>query len=199
MPNQSYYAVGLTGGIGCGKSAVAAVLSAAGATVVDADMLAHRVTAAGGEAIEPIRSRFGTGFIAASGALDRAAMRRHVFADPACRQALESIVHPLVRQAAEEEALACQRAGAPYVVFAIPLLVESGEWTQRVMKRSGLSAAEVLAIIGQQASRAARLVAANDVLVNAGPLTQLAPRAARLHGQYLRLAKGHAAATAGAL
>jgi len=216
MPNQSYYAVGLTGGIGCGKSAVAAVLSAAGATVVDADMLAHRVTAAGGEAIEPIRSRFGTGFIAASGALDRAAMRRHVFADTAGRQALESIVHPLVRQAAEEEALACQRAGAPYVVFAIPLLVESGEWTQRVdrvlvvdapqalqvqrvMQRSGLSAAEVLAIIGQQASRAARLVAANDVLVNAGPLTQLAPRAARLHGQYLRLAKGHAAATAGAL
>jgi dephospho-CoA kinase len=143
-------------------------------------------------------------------------MRRHVFADPAGRQALESIVHPLVRQAAEEEALASQRAGAPYVVFAIPLLVESGEWTQRVdrvlvvdapqalqvqrvMQRSGLSAAEVLAIIGQQASRAARLVAANDVLVNAGPLTQLAPRAARLHGQYLRLAKGHAAATAGAL
>lgn len=216
MATRPYFTVGLTGGIGSGKSAATDALRQAGAAVVDADVLAHRVTAAGGAAIEQIRSRFGSGFIEESGALDRSAMRRHVFADPAARQALEAIVHPLVRQAVEDEALGWHRAGVPYVIFAIPLLVESGQWTQRVdrvlvvdapqalqvqrvMRRSGLSATEVLTIIAQQASRATRLAAAHDVLVNVGPPTRLARHAARLHAQYLHLANAYAMASAGAL
>jgi dephospho-CoA kinase len=212
---RSYLAVGLTGGIGSGKTVVADGLQAAGAAVVDADVLAHRVTGPQGAAIEPIRSCFGASYIDAHGALNRAAMRRRVFADTPARRQLEAIVHPLVRLAADAEAEQHARSGAPYVVFAIPLLIEAGDWTSRVdrvllvdapqalqvlrvMQRSGLAADQVLAIIAQQASRAQRLAAASDVLVNVGPRQALSPRIERLHRQYLQLARQRsAAATAG--
>lgn len=201
----AYFAVGLTGGIGSGKSVVADLLAGAGAAVVDADALAHRVTAPGGAAIEPIRARFGAGVLAADGALDRAAMRRLAFGDPAAKRDLEAIVHPLVRAHALSEAATHAAHGAPYVVFAIPLLVESGDWSRRVdrvlvvdcpaaeqvrrvARRSGLERAQIESIIAQQASRPARLAAAHDVLFNGAGLDTLPPRVARLHLAYLALA-----------
>ncbi len=208
-----YFAVGLTGGIGSGKSVVADLLADAGAAVVDADALAHRVTAPGGAAIEPIRARFGSGVLAADGSLDRAAMRRLAFGDPTAKRDLEAIVHPMVRTHALSEAVAHAKRGAPYIVFAIPLLVESGDWSRRVdrvlvvdcpaaqqvrrvERRSGLERAQIRSIIAQQASRPARLAAAHDVLFNGAGLDSLPPRVARLHCAYLAMAGARAARAA---
>lgn len=208
--DRAYFAVGLTGGIGSGKSLVADQLALAGAAVVDADRLAHQVTAPAGAAIAPIRARFGAAMITPDGALDRAAMRSLVFSDAAAKRDLEAIVHPLVRQAALDQARSNTESGAPYVVFAIPLLIESGDWLQRVdrvllvdcpaqgqvrrvMNRSALAAAQVQAIIAQQASRPQRLAAAQDVLFNGGGLELVPARVARLHATYLALATARAA------
>lgn len=177
------FRMGLTGGIGAGKSTVARMLAALGAALVDADALARAVTAPGGDAIAPIREAFGAPFITPDGALDRDAMRTLAFADPGARQRLEAIVHPLVHQAIEAQAHAALASGYAWLVFDIPLLVESPRWpaqldqvmvvdcsveTQitRVMERNGLARDEVLRIIASQASRARRLAAADIVLVN---------------------------------
>lgn len=208
--DRAYFAVGLTGGIGSGKSLVADQLALAGAAVIDADRLAHQATAPAGAAIEAIRARFGADMITSEGALDRAAMRSLVFSDPAAKRELEAIVHPLVRQAALDQACDSAKSGAPYVVFAIPLLVESGDWLRRidrlllvdcpaeeqlrrVMRRSALAATQVRAIIDQQASRQRRLAAAQDVLFNGGGLDLVPARVARLHAAYIALAKARAA------
>ncbi len=200
-----YFAVGLTGGIGSGKSLVAGLLATAGAAVIDADALAHQVTAPGGAAIDAIAARFGWGVLAADGALDRPAMRSLAFSDVHAKRDLEAIVHPLVRQLSLEQAAAASAAGAPYVVFAVPLLVESGDWQRRVdrvlvvdcpeaeqlrrvERRSGLPASQIESIIEQQASRPARLEAAQDVLFNGGGLDLVPVRVARLHAAYLALA-----------
>lgn len=205
----AYFAVGLTGGIGSGKSLVADQLALAGATVIDADLLAHQATAPAGAAIVAIRARFGAEMITPDGALNRAAMRSLVFSDRAAKRELESIVHPLVRQAALDQARDSAESGAPYVVFAIPLLVESGDWLsrvdrvllvdcpareqlQRVMRRSSLPAAQIQAIIAQQASRQRRLAAAQDVLFNGGSLDLVPARVTRLHAAYIALAKARA-------
>jgi dephospho-CoA kinase len=194
------FSVGLTGGIGSGKSLVADLLAAHGAAIVDTDAIAHRLTAPGGAAIDAIRLGFGAAFIDASGALDRARMRGHVFEHDAARQQLEAILHPLIRAAAEREAAAAP-VGAPYVVFAVPLLVESRNWVERVdrvlvidcpvaeqvrrvVQSRGLSAALVRSIVAQQATRAQRLAAADDVIVNTWPAAQIAARVARLHVHY---------------
>jgi dephospho-CoA kinase len=197
------FRIGLTGGIGSGKSVVADLLAAQGATIVDTDVIAHQLTQPGGLAIEPIRRTFGDAFIDASGALDRRRMRHLVFSDPVERKRLESILHPLIRQHADERA--ANAAAAPYVVFAVPLLVESGNWrarvdrvlvvdcpvpdqVRRVVATRGLPPSQVNAIVAQQAARAQRLAAADDVLVNAGTVAQLAPRVARLHSHYCSIA-----------
>lgn len=127
------FSIGLTGGIASGKSTAAQVLRHLGATVVDADAHSRRLTAVGGAAIEPIRAAFGADFINAAGALDRSVMRSHVFANPAAKKILESILHPMIFQACALEAQAWQSvAHAPYVVFDIPLLLESGaDWRMR--------------------------------------------------------------------
>ena len=167
-------AVGLTGGIGSGKSTVAKLLSDHGAGVIDADAVARQLTHAGGAAMPAIEASFGLGVIAADGALDRDAMRALVFSQPDARARLEAIVHPLVGQNLQAEASAHEAAGAPLVVYDIPLLVESKRWpaeldgvvvvdcqpeTQisRVQQRSGLSREAVLAIMAAQASREQRL------------------------------------------
>lgn len=177
------FRMGLTGGIGAGKSTVARMLTTLGAALVDADALARAATAPGGEAIAPIRESFGAHFITPDGALDRDAMRTLAFADPGARQRLEAIVHPLVHQAIEAQARAALASGYSWLVFDIPLLVESPRWpaqldqvmvvdcsveTQitRVMERNDLARDEVLRIITSQASRARRLAAADIVLVN---------------------------------
>lgn len=207
---RAYFAVGLTGGIGSGKSLVADQLARAGAAVVDADMLAHQATGPAGAAIPAIRARFGADMISPDGALDRAAMRSLAFSDAAAKRDLEAIVHPLVRQAALDQARSSAASGAPYVVFAIPLLIESGDWprrvdrvllvdcpaqeqVRRVMNRSALAATQVQAIIAQQASRPRRLAAAQDVLFNGGGRDLVPARVARLHATYLALAAARAA------
>ena len=177
--------IGLTGGIGSGKSTVLAMLQAHGAAAIDADAISRATTATGGAAIPAIRERFGDGVIGPDGALDRERMRALVYADPDARRALEAIVHPLVGLETERQVQAATDAGVRSIVFDIPLLVESGRWrarlhrvlvvdcqpaTQvtRVMARSGLPAAQVQAIIAAQAPRHARLAAADAVIVNEG-------------------------------
>ncbi|GAB4398950.1 MAG: dephospho-CoA kinase [Rhodoferax sp.] len=175
--------IGLTGGIGSGKSTVAARLAQWGAAVIDADALARDCTARGGAALPTIAQVFGPEFIDAQGALDRPRMRDRVFSDPEARQQLEAIIHPLVQQQAALLAKAALDRGATMLLFDIPLLVESGHWqarldrvwvvdcrpqTQidRVVARSGLSRQAVEAIINAQASRAQRLAAADAVIYN---------------------------------
>jgi dephospho-CoA kinase len=172
--------IGLTGGIGSGKSTVAAQLVACGAVLVDTDAIARELTAPGGAALPALAAAFGDGIVGADGALDRARMRSLAFADGAAKARLEAILHPMI--AAEAEARAA-RAGARTVVFDVPLLTESARWrarvervlvidcdedlqVARVMKRSGWGEAAVRAVIAQQASRAARRAAADAVIFN---------------------------------
>jgi dephospho-CoA kinase len=178
--------LGLTGGIGSGKSTVADMFALLGAVVIDADAISRATTAPGGPAIQPIAEAFGAEFIAADGALDRARMRQASFSDPAARAKLEAIIHPLVGQETARRERAAEAAGAICVVFDVPLLVESRRWRKRVdrvlvvdcvpelqisrvMARSGLARDEVERIIASQASRMDRLRAADIVLFNGGP------------------------------
>lgn len=196
------FTVGLTGGIGSGKSTVAREFEARGVTVVDADALAHRLTAPDGAAIPAVRAAFGDEVVDASGALDRARMRAIAFGDASARRRLEAILHPMIR--AETERLA-QAAPGRYVILMIPLLVESGdprarcdrvlvvdcpeaEQIRRVMARSHLARAEVEAIMASQASRAARLAAADDVVDNGGDPAGIGAQVDALHHKYLALA-----------
>jgi dephospho-CoA kinase len=177
--------VGLTGGIGSGKSTVLQMLAGLGAAVIDADAISRATTAAGGAAIPAIAQRFGADFVQADGALERNRMREHAYADPRARKALEEIIHPLVGQESARQVEAARQAGARCVVFDIPLLVESGRWraqvdevlvidcspqtqVERVVARSGLKPEEVQAIIAAQAPRALRLAAADAVICNDG-------------------------------
>ena len=195
--------VGLTGGIGSGKSAAAEQFARLGAAVVDTDEIARTLTAPGGGATPHIKSLFGDAFVAPSGAMDREAMRRRVFADPAAKRALEGLLHPMIR--AESERRIAEAQG-PYVVHVVPLLIESAGYrsrvdrvlvvdapeevqVERVRARSGLGEAEILAIMRSQASRAERLAAADDVIDNRGTLQALRDQVAALHEKYLRLAK----------
>jgi dephospho-CoA kinase len=197
------FVVGLTGGIGSGKSAAADEFARLGAAVVDTDEIARELTAPGGAAMPHVRSLFGEAFVAASGAMDREAMRRRVFADPAARQALERLLHPLIRAESQRRIAA---ARAPYVVHVVPLLVESADYRTRVDRvlvvdapeaaqvarvgaRSGLPADEVRAIMRSQASREQRLAAADDVIDNRGDLAALRGQVAALHAKYVALAR----------
>jgi dephospho-CoA kinase len=210
--NPAYFSVGLTGGVGSGKSTVAAMLQQLGAGIVEADALAHELTRAGGAAIGALRNRFGAESIAADGALDRAWMRARVFGDSATRRSLEAVLHPMIRGLAQERGSTLAAAGRPYVVFVIPLLVESGEWLDRVKRvllvdcseatqirrasaRPSLDEAAARSIITAQASRAERLAIADDVLFNEAPLADLETRVGRLHETYVRLAGGVRAGT----
>ena len=175
--------VGLTGGIGSGKSTVLAMLAKLGATVIDADAISRNTTAPDGAAIAEIEKVFGRDFITQERALDRERMRTHVYANPQARKQLEAIVHPHVGAESARQVEAALAAGAKCIVFDIPLLVESGRWRQqvdrvlvvdcstgtqvaRVMERSGLAEHEVRTIIGAQASREQRLAAADIVICN---------------------------------
>ncbi|TFZ01567.1 dephospho-CoA kinase [Ramlibacter rhizophilus] len=177
--------IGLTGGIGSGKSTVLAMLVERGAAAIDADAHSRRVTAPGGAAIEPIRQAFGDAFIAPDGGLDRARMREHAYTHRDARARLEAIIHPLVGQGIQRDVDEARSEGRRCLVFDIPLLVESGRWrrevdrvlvvdcgahtqVERVKARSGLSEAQVEAIIAAQAPRALRLAAADLVIFNDG-------------------------------
>lgn len=183
MNHHTPWRLGLTGGIGSGKSTVAAMLARRGAALVDADAISRSLTQPGGAAMPAIASAFGPAFVAQDGALDRDAMRQLVFSEPAARTRLEAIIHPLVAQETDRRTAQAQDSGVACVVFDVPLLVESGRWrsrldavlvvdcsaeqqVQRVMQRSGWSRESVEKVIASQASRARRLAAADVCLCN---------------------------------
>ena len=197
------FAVGLTGGIGSGKTTVANLFAAQGAGLVDADEISRRLTAPAQPAVAEIARKFGGQFIAADGSLDRARMRNMVFTNATARKDLEAILHPLVIQESTRQILA---SNAPYVIIVVPLLIESGaayrgrmdrilvvdcapeNQISRVMERSGLSRSEVLGIIATQASRRQRLNEADDVIHNDDGLEMLSAQVNPLHLRYLGLA-----------
>lgn len=193
--------IGLTGGIGSGKSTVADLFAAQGVAVVDTDLIAHDLTGPMGAAMPEILAAFGDSVRQPNGGLDRVAMRRQVFADPQVRQQLEGILHPRIRSEAERR---CRLATTPYVLLVVPLLIESGAYRDRVRRvlvvdcdeatqvarvvaRSGLSPDEVRRIIATQLARAERLAAADDVIVNMAGVVALEPQVLAMHERYLRL------------
>jgi dephospho-CoA kinase len=197
--------VGLTGGIGSGKSSAADLFVRRGVPVVDSDVIAHQLTGAGGGAMKAIGEAFGASVVGADGALDRSAMRRLAFADPELRHRLEEILHPMIRTESDRQCRQAMLAGAAYVLEVVPLLVESPGYRERVDRvlvvdadddariarvsaRSGLSRDDVLRIMSAQASRQVRLAAADDVIRNDGSLQDLADQVEKLHRKYLGLA-----------
>ena len=193
--------IALTGGVGSGKSSVAALLVGLGVPVIDADEISHELTAPGGEVLDLITEVFGVGYVDAEGRLDRAAMRALVFSDPPARERLESILHPRIRAEMKRR---LEQIAAPYAVLEIPLLFETGqtdladrilvvdlpetEQIRRVQARSGLAVAEIRRIIANQSPRAVRLEGADDIIDNSGDSKLLADQVSRLHHRYLELA-----------
>ena len=190
--------IGLTGGIGSGKSVVAQRLAELGATVIDSDQIAHDITAPHGAAITPIQASFGPELLAADGSLDRPKMRQLAFNDPNALQLLEAITHPLIHAETLRQASQAHENGALYLVFMVPLLVESGTWAKlidhlvvvdcpqelqiaRVMQRSNLDPCQIERIMRKQASREDRLAAADTILLNDGSLEKLTPQIDNLH------------------
>jgi dephospho-CoA kinase len=196
------FIVGLTGGIGSGKSTVADLFVQHGAGLVDTDGIAHQFTGPQGRAMGAIAAVFGKTLLRADGSLDREAMRALVFSDPLAKGRLEAILHPMIRA---ESAAQCAASKAPYVLLAVPLLVESGNFRERVdrilvvdcdeavqvsrvMARSGLALDQLKAIMSAQASRADRRAAADDLVFNNDGLEALIPQVEILHRNYLGLA-----------
>lgn len=194
--------IGLTGGIGSGKSAAARFFEELGAAIVDTDIIAHAITAKGGIAIPAIRRALGPEFIGPDGALDRMRTRKRVFADPEARKTLEAVLHPIIRQEVTRQVAATH---SPYLIVVIPLLFETGGYRDllsriavvdcpeelqilRTMERSGLSETEVRGILATQAPRSARLAGADDVLRNDGRLDELRNQVRALHRQFLEIA-----------
>ncbi len=191
--------VGLTGGIGCGKSTVAGLFAKHGAGIIDTDAIARRLTQAGGEAIAAIRAAFGDDYITDDGALNRTKMRGLIFSDAAAKQRLELILHPLILEQAKVQLRQLQTK--PYIILVVPLLPESPMFRQlarrvlvvdcdentqvaRVIGRSRMGEAEVRGIIAQQTPRAERLQLADDVIHNDAGVDSLAEQVSVLHGHY---------------
>ena len=198
--------IGLTGGIGSGKTAVSDLLVKLGAGIVDTDLIAHQITGPHGAAMSLIEKQFGSDFIAADGALNRDKMRSLVFAKPEARKSLEAITHPLIRQETIRQARSLSKEGSPYLVFVVPLLIESGFWMelidrlvlvdcpeetqiQRVMQRSNLPEEEVKRILAAQTSREERLKYADIVIENQASLKDLEVEVQNLHQKILQFQK----------
>ena len=196
--------IGLTGGIGSGKTAVSHLMGELGAGIIDTDLISHEITAPGGNAIPLITKVFGADFIDPQGALNRAKMRALVFADPNSRQALEKITHPLIQQETAKKAFELAKSGVPYLVFVVPLLIESGFWLklidylvvvdcpeeiqiQRVMHRNNMTRMDVENILKAQTNRKVRLAAANAIIENQGSLDELKSEVLNLHQQLLKI------------
>jgi len=195
--------IGLTGGIGSGKTRVANLFHEWGASVIDTDVIAHQLTQPEGLAMPAIREIFGTQMVEADGSMNRGAMRERVFREPQAKQALEAILHPLIAQVTEQQA---RQAQGCYLVLVVPLLVETGRWLKkvdrvcvvdcdpqtqikRVQARSGLTIDAIKRIMSAQATRNARLALASDVVLNDGATTpdQLSSRARELHEYWCSL------------
>jgi dephospho-CoA kinase len=195
--------IGLTGGIASGKSMVTQRFAELGVPVIDADVASRTVVEPGKPGLAQVVQRFGASILDADGRLDRRALRNLIFKDPSLRRVLDAILHPLIRAEMEREA---EQARGPYLIMAIPLLVEGGGSAQsvdrvlvvdadetlqiqRVQARDGSSEDQARAILASQASRAARLGQADDVLLNTGTVAELRQAVDRLHEQYLQLAQ----------
>ncbi|TWI02894.1 dephospho-CoA kinase [Luteimonas cucumeris] len=202
---MSDFIIGLTGGVASGKSEVTRRFEALGIMVADADVAAREAVTVGSAGLFEVVAAFGADVLDASGALDRAAMRRHVFADDAARRRLEAIVHPRVRRLLQA---ACEAAPGPYAIAAIPLLAEGGgrdayPWLHRIlaidvprevqfarlMRRDGIDAALAEKMLSAQATRGQRLAIADDVIVNDGPISALDTQVAALDARYRVLAR----------
>ncbi len=198
------YRIGLTGGIGSGKSTVAALFADCGATVIDSDVISHRLTQSGGSAIAAIRAAFGDDYINTDGALDRARMRQRVFSDPAARLQLEAILHPLIRVQMLAQA---ETSTAPYLLLVVPLLFEAAGYlglvqrtlvvdctevlqVARAMQRGGLDEQTVRAIMAAQILRAERLRRADEFIQNNGSPDDLRRQVEQLHRRYLAISAG---------
>lgn len=196
------FCVGLTGGIGSGKTTVANLFAAHGASLIDTDLIAHQLTAPGGSALAQITAQFGPAFLLPDGSMNRPMMREQVFSDPHAKKKLEAILHPLI---GIEVAQAARRATGPYLIYVVPLLVESGKWRDRVarvlvvdcsealqiarvVERSALSEPQVRAIMATQATREQRLAAADDVVTNDADTAALSAPVEHLHLAYCKLA-----------
>lgn len=203
MTSASTYLVGLTGGIGSGKSEVAAAFAARGADVLDADDIAHAISRRGEAGHRAVAQSLGPTFVGADGELDRAALRRRAFDDPSFRRELERLLHPLIATRLDD---AIDRLSGPYGVLVVPLLLERGglkervarvlvvdcpeqEQVRRVQLRSGLAADDVRKIMATQWSRAERLAAADDVIDNSGSRDALTPQVERLDRLYRELSR----------
>ena len=206
---MSLFTIGLTGGIGSGKSTVAEGFAALGVPVIDSDVAAQAVVVPGSAALRALVERFGAGLLRADGTLDRPQLRERVFAEPAERRWLEQLLHPLIRARCQRQ---LEAACGPYALFVVPLLVEADsalavdrvlvvdlpedEQLRRAAQRDQADEASVRTIMATQASRAQRLERADDLIDNSGPPAALAAATERLHQRYLRLADGHAKAPA---
>lgn len=195
---MSAWILGLTGGIGSGKTAASDHFQRLGITVVDADVVAREVVLPGAPALDGIRARFGAGILLPDGQLNRPALREIVFADPAARRDLEAITHPAIREGLRQQLGAATSA---YAILASPLLFESGQSAmtphvlvidvpealqrERAARRDGVSLAQIEAIMAAQWTRAQRLVKADDILENVGTLADLQAGVERLHARYL--------------
>ena len=201
--SSNKFIVGLTGGIGSGKTSVANAFAARGATIIDTDAIAHQLTAPGGTANSAIAANFGETMLTQQGAMDRVKMRSLIFSDATKKALLESILHPMIRaEVAKQTGLAT----GPYVIYVVPLLVESSHWKfprvlvidcdedkqiQRVMQRDGLAEDLIRSIVAQQATRQQRLAIATDVLQNQGAFETLIPEIDRLHRLYCELSSSN--------
>ena len=198
--------IGLTGGIGSGKTAVSDQLAKLGAGIVDTDLIAHLITAPKGIAIPLIEKQFGAEFISADGSLNRSKMRSLVFENPEARKILEAITHPLIREETTRQAVQLVKEGVPYLLFVVPLLIESSTWLglidrlvvvdcpeemqiERVMHRSNLTRNEVERILAAQASRQERLSHADMVIENQDSLVDLVTEVQSLHQKILQIQK----------
>jgi dephospho-CoA kinase len=193
--------IGLTGGIGCGKSTVAGYFAQHGIPVIDADQIARELVAPGNPALQEIANAFGPDMLLADGSLNRPQLRRRVFADPSQRRRLEAILHPRIYTEMRRRSQALQ---APYCIWVIPLLLETGKTAltdrvlvvdapesiqrQRVLARAGMDEDTLEAILRSQVSRSERLQAADDVIVNNADLAHLQQQVTALHHQYLAIA-----------
>lgn len=193
----------MTGGIGCGKSAVAELFSELGVSIVDTDQISRELCAAGQPALTTITNEFGLDFLLPDGSLNRSRMRQLIFASAEAKEKLEAILHPMIR---DEVKRRLELASSPYVIVAVPLLLETGAYreivqrilvvdcseaqqVERVVARNGLDESEVRAIMSHQLIRQERLRQADDILNNHGNRSALRPQVEQLHQRYLKLAK----------
>lgn len=206
------YRVGLTGGIGSGKSTVAGLFQEIGVSIIDSDTISHQLTQAGGVAIALIRASFGEEYLTLGGALDRVKMRQRIFSDPTAKQKLESILHPLIRTQMLAQAQA--PTSFPYMLLVVPLLFETPDYLElvqrtlvvdcaeeiqvaRAIQRGTWSETDVRAAIAQQISRAERLQLADDIIRNDGSIDDLRNQVRQLHQHYLSRSPGNASRTSG--